>query len=130
MPLYEYRCTQCGHHFEKIQSFNAQHPVECPKCHGPLERPLTAPALQFKGAGWYVNDYAGKGKATSTTPAASDKPAADAKPAADSRSAPAADSKPAASDSKSASSDSSSSKSSGSSSSSSSSGSSTPSTSA
>ena len=60
MPLYEYRCTKCGHRFEKIQSFNAEPEHECPKCHGPLIRPLTAPAFQFKGAGWYVNDYAHK----------------------------------------------------------------------
>jgi putative FmdB family regulatory protein len=58
--LYEYRCTQCGHRFEKIQSFSAEPETECPKCHGPLTRPLTAPAFQFKGAGWYVNDYASK----------------------------------------------------------------------
>jgi putative FmdB family regulatory protein len=58
--LYEYRCTKCGHRFEKIQSFNAEPESECPKCHGPLIRPLTAPAFQFKGAGWYVNDYAHK----------------------------------------------------------------------
>ena len=56
MPLYAYRCTKCGHRFEKIQNFNATPESECPKCQGVLERPLTAPALQFKGAGWYVND--------------------------------------------------------------------------
>jgi len=58
--LYAYRCTQCGHKFEKIQNFSAEPETECPKCHGVLERPLTAPRLNFKGAGWYVNDYAGK----------------------------------------------------------------------
>jgi len=58
--LYAYRCTQCGHRFEKIQNFSAEPEVECPKCHGVLERPLTAPRLHFKGAGWYVNDYAVK----------------------------------------------------------------------
>ncbi len=61
MPLYAYRCTQCGHKFEKIQNFSAKQETECPKCHGVLERPLTAPALNFKGAGWYVNDYAKNG---------------------------------------------------------------------
>lgn len=60
MPLYAYRCTQCGHRFEKIQNFSAKPELECPKCHGVLERPLTAPRLHFKGAGWYVNDYASK----------------------------------------------------------------------
>lgn len=66
MPLYPYRCTQCGHKFEKIQSFNSEPEKECPKCHGLLERPLTAPGLQFKGAGWYVNDYASKGGGSSS----------------------------------------------------------------
>jgi putative FmdB family regulatory protein len=106
LPLYEYRCTQCGHRFEKIQSFNAEPETACPKCGGALERPLTAPALQFKGAGWYVNDYAPKaasGSASSSTesapPAPDAKPATDAKPAASEAPAskPAEPSKPAAS---------------------------------
>ena len=63
MPLYEYRCTSCGYSFEKIQNFSAEPERECPKCHGVLIRPVTAPALRFEGAGWYVNDYAGKGAA-------------------------------------------------------------------
>jgi len=61
LPLYPYRCTQCGHRFEKIQHFKDEPEKACPKCGGALERPLTAPGLQFKGAGWYVNDYAAKG---------------------------------------------------------------------
>ena len=65
MPLYAYRCTQCGHKFEKIQNFSAEPETECPKCHGVLERPLTAPRLNFKGAGWYVNDYAPKSSSSS-----------------------------------------------------------------
>jgi putative FmdB family regulatory protein len=60
LPLYAYRCTQCGHRFEKIQNFNSQQESVCPVCQGVLERPLTAPRLHFKGAGWYVNDYAAK----------------------------------------------------------------------
>lgn len=60
MPLYPYRCTQCGHRFEKIQHFKDEPEKVCPKCGGALERTLTAPGLQFKGAGWYVNDYAPK----------------------------------------------------------------------
>jgi len=64
--LYAYRCTQCGHKFEKIQNFSAEPESECPQCHGKLERPLTAPRLNFKGAGWYVNDYAGKGGGASS----------------------------------------------------------------
>jgi putative FmdB family regulatory protein len=65
LPLYEYRCTSCGYSFEKIQNFSAEPERECPKCHGVLIRPVTAPALRFEGAGWYVNDYAGKGGAKS-----------------------------------------------------------------
>jgi putative FmdB family regulatory protein len=63
LPLYEYRCTSCGYSFEKIQNFSAKPETECPKCQGVLIRPVTAPALRFEGAGWYVNDYAGKGGA-------------------------------------------------------------------
>jgi putative FmdB family regulatory protein len=65
MPLYAYRCTQCGHRFEKIQNFSAEPELVCPLCQGVLERPLTAPRLHFKGSGFYVNDYAGKSAATS-----------------------------------------------------------------
>jgi putative FmdB family regulatory protein len=63
VPLYEYRCKACGHVFEKIQSFSAPEEKECPVCNGEVERLLSAPAIQFKGAGWYVNDYAGKSAA-------------------------------------------------------------------
>ena len=72
MPLYAYRCTQCGHRFEKIQNFSSEPELVCPKCQGVLERPLTAPRLHFKGAGFYVNDYAGK----SAEPASESAPAA------------------------------------------------------
>jgi putative FmdB family regulatory protein len=60
LPLYPYRCTKCDHRFEKIQKFGAKPEEVCPKCGGALERTLTAPGLSFKGAGWYVNDYAPK----------------------------------------------------------------------
>ena len=66
MPLYPYLCTQCGHRFEKIQKFGAEPETACPKCGGVLERPLTAPGLNFKGAGWYVNDYASKSSSSSS----------------------------------------------------------------
>jgi putative FmdB family regulatory protein len=93
LPLYPYRCTQCGHSFEKIQSFSDEPETVCPKCGGALERPLTAPRLQFKGAGWYVNDYASK----SSAPAA-DSPSGESKPAA-SESTGSESKKPAASES-------------------------------
>ncbi|MBV9074053.1 MAG: zinc ribbon domain-containing protein [Acidobacteria bacterium] len=62
MPLYEFECTQCRHRFEKIQSVSDPDPV-CPKCGSKVERLLHAPAVQFKGSGWYVTDYAKKGGA-------------------------------------------------------------------
>jgi putative FmdB family regulatory protein len=93
LPLYAYRCTQCGHKFEKIQNFSAEPEIVCPKCGGVLERPLTAPGLNFKGAGWYVNDYAPKSASSSDN-----KPAADGAPSTDSK--PATESKPASTDSK------------------------------
>jgi putative FmdB family regulatory protein len=93
LPLYEYRCTSCGYSFEKIQSFKAEPETVCPKCQGVLIRPVTAPALRFEGAGWYVNDYAGKGAAKPPAAAGETKPdsgsdsgagsgSGDAKPAA------------------------------------------------
>lgn len=82
MPLYAYRCTQCGHSFEKIQNFSHEPELVCPKCGGPLERPLTAPRLHFKGAGWYVNDYAPKTSAPAAESGAAESKAAPSEPAA------------------------------------------------
>lgn len=81
MPIYPYHCKQCGHRFEKIQKFGAKQEEICPKCGGALERLLTAPGLKFKGAGWYVNDYAAKGggSAASVAAPAETKPAAASK---------------------------------------------------
>jgi putative FmdB family regulatory protein len=62
VPLYEYRCKNCGHQFEKIQSFSAPEEKECPVCQGPVERLISASAVQFKGSGWYATDYASKSK--------------------------------------------------------------------
>jgi putative FmdB family regulatory protein len=81
MPLYEYACGACAHRFEIIQKFSDGPPDACPACgKGPLQRLLSSPAIQFKGTGWYVTDYAGKGRGgdTGTT---------DAKPAAKTESA-------------------------------------------
>jgi putative FmdB family regulatory protein len=60
LPLYEYKCAKCGHRFEKIESVTASETKKCPKCGGKAERQIAAPAIQFKGSGWYVTDYAGK----------------------------------------------------------------------
>jgi putative FmdB family regulatory protein len=61
MPLYEYECESCGVRFEVIQKFS-DHSVEtCRTCGGKVRRLLSAPAIQFKGSGWYITDYARKG---------------------------------------------------------------------
>jgi putative FmdB family regulatory protein len=60
MPLYEYECTKCGHRFEKIRKFSDKQITKCPECGGRVEQMLSAPAVQFKGSGWYVTDYAKK----------------------------------------------------------------------
>ena len=57
MPLYEYQCKKCGHRFEKIQKFSDALVKKCPQCGGRVEQMLSAPAVQFKGSGWYVTDY-------------------------------------------------------------------------
>ncbi len=61
MPLYEYLCKKCKHKFEKIQKFSDRPIRKCPECGGPIEKVQHAPAVQFKGTGWYVTDYGGKG---------------------------------------------------------------------
>src|SRR5215204_3930385 len=61
MPLYEYQCEKCAHRFEVIQKFSDA-PIEvCPKCAGPVMKLLSSPAIQFKGTGWYITDYAKQG---------------------------------------------------------------------
>jgi putative FmdB family regulatory protein len=63
MPLYEYQCNDCGRRTEVLQGFTDPPPAACAECGGTMRRLLSAPAVQFKGTGWYVTDYAGKGKA-------------------------------------------------------------------
>jgi len=61
VPLYEYECKSCGHHFEKIVKFSDPPHTTCPKCnHEGVQQVISAPAVQFKGSGWYVTDYAKK----------------------------------------------------------------------
>ncbi len=62
MPLYEYSCTHCGS-FEIIQRFSDEPLTQCPKCEGAVQKLVTAPAIRFKGSGWYVNDYARRSNA-------------------------------------------------------------------
>jgi putative FmdB family regulatory protein len=68
VPLYEYQCKKCKHKFEKIQKFSDQPIKKCPECGGPVEKLLHAPAVQFKGTGWYVTDYGGKDKSDTSKP--------------------------------------------------------------
>lgn len=72
MPLYEYQCKKCKHRFEKIQKFSDRQVKTCPQCGGAVEKLLSASAVQFKGSGWYVTDYARKGAGSSEAGAAPD----------------------------------------------------------
>src|SRR6266566_2120753 len=63
VPLYEYKCVKCGKKTEKIETVSGPHLKKCPHCGGKVERLQSAPAIQFKGSGWYVTDYAGKSSA-------------------------------------------------------------------
>jgi putative FmdB family regulatory protein len=60
VPLYEYECDKCADRFEVIQKVDAKPLRRCPKCGGKVNRLISAPAIQFRGSGWYVTDY-GKG---------------------------------------------------------------------
>jgi len=75
VPLYEYLCVRCKHKFERIDKFTARKTRKCPKCGDKAQRQLAAPAIQFKGAGWYVTDYGGKSSPDpkADKPASSDK---------------------------------------------------------
>ena len=72
MPLYEYKCIKCRHQFERIESVTASDVKKCPKCGAKAERLLAAPAIQFKGSGWYVTDYAGKNSTASASESSGD----------------------------------------------------------
>ena len=70
MPLYEYECTECEHRFELIQRFSDPPAHACPKCGGAVKKLPSSPAIQFKGSGWYITDYAKKGGGASESAAA------------------------------------------------------------
>lgn len=65
MPIYEYKCEKCGDVFEVRQKFSDDPLTVHEKCGGPVHRLLSAPALQFKGSGWYITDYARGGSSKS-----------------------------------------------------------------
>jgi putative FmdB family regulatory protein len=83
MPLYEYECTSCHKHTEKIQKFSDPEITVCPHCGGHLERVLSAPAVSFKGGGWYADGY---GNAKPKSASDSNKTSGDSKPGTDSKS--------------------------------------------
>jgi len=91
MPLYEYKCDSCGATFEIIQRFSDPPATACRQCGAPVHKVLSAPAIQFKGSGWYVTDYpkggSEAGRSRNGKPAA---PAEPAKPADSGSATPAA----------------------------------------
>ncbi|MBN1635012.1 MAG: zinc ribbon domain-containing protein [Deltaproteobacteria bacterium] len=60
MPIYEYKCLQCDHQFEKLQKFSDSLITNCPKCSGPVKKLVSHTSFQLKGSGWYLTDYARK----------------------------------------------------------------------
>jgi putative FmdB family regulatory protein len=89
LPLYEYECEKCGRRHERIENFKGPHLKKCPACGGKVEQLISAPALQFKGTGWYVTDYAGKsvsGESAKNDAVAAEK-AADTKSSSDAKDA-------------------------------------------
>lgn len=74
MPLYEYACGSCKKKTEVLQSFDEKPLKICPHCGGKLKKLMSSPAIQFKGSGWYVTDYAGKGSAEAASGKGGGKP--------------------------------------------------------
>jgi len=73
VPIYEFECEACGERFEVIQKFSDAPRETCAKCgKGPIRRLASSPAIQFKGSGWYVTDYAKKGSSDASKPASKD----------------------------------------------------------
>ncbi len=79
MPLYEYECDGCGRRFELIRKFSDPPVTSCPTCDGPVRKLVSSPAIQFKGTGWYITDYARKPSAGQGPAAKSDGESKDSK---------------------------------------------------
>ena len=91
MPLYEYQCDACGHRFELIQKFSDSPVEKCPLCGGAVRKLISSPAIQFKGSGWYITDYARKSDSSGTPDSgagASETPAAGSEASGSSKDAP------------------------------------------
>jgi putative FmdB family regulatory protein len=109
VPLYEYECRKCHTRSERIEKLSGPHLKICPKCKGTVDRIISRSAIQFKGSGWYVTDYAkpapagsasdsGKTDGTAAAATAAEKPAASADGKSKSKPAPAAKGKKASAD--------------------------------
>ena len=85
MPNYEYLCKNCGHRFEQIRKFSDKPLRKCPECGGVIEQVISAPAVQFKGSGWYVTDYAKKGAGSAGSSSSSSEGDSGTKEAKDSK---------------------------------------------
>src|SRR6266436_8725190 len=81
MPLYEYECDACRHRFEVIQKFSDPPVEKCPSCGGTVHKLQSAPAIQFKGAGFYITDYEKKEHTDAAKADSGSTDTADAKPA-------------------------------------------------
>ena len=90
MPLYEYECDSCGHRFEVIQKFSDAPLDTCPKCGKSVHKLMSSPAIQFKGSGWYITDYAKKDSTSATKAGTAKEGSTSSDSAASGDSAPAA----------------------------------------
>ena len=85
MPLYEYQCRRCKHRFERIQLFSDPILKTCPKCGGTVDQLLSAPAVHFKGSGFYATDYPNKGSGKGSRESAGEKTSSEGAAAAESK---------------------------------------------
>ena len=89
MPLYEYECDACHERFEKIVKFSDPPLEVCAKCgKGPVKKLLSSPAIQFKGSGWYITDYAKKSGSDAGKTSKGSSSSSDSSPSSDSKSTP------------------------------------------
>ena len=93
MPIYEYQCQSCGKRTELLQRMDDPPLATCPECGGEVKKLVSAPAVQFKGSGWYVTDYAGKGKDQGKAKASESKEEAKAEAKPEAKSEPKSESK-------------------------------------
>ena len=92
MPIYEYQCTECREVCEVLQKAKDKPPEKCPKCGGPVLKITSSPAIQFKGSGWYITDYAKKNSVPAETK--SEAKAAPVEAKSEAKAAPAETAKP------------------------------------